>query len=876
MTDEGGYELNERHLESYADKRQGGETHEEAMTWFADMGLDVDGQVLQKAYEERTGKVWTDTSAKALIGDERSARPKWYSGGAAGKRWRYVRARMDHLPEETIDVVHRSSDKVVGLLDPPRPGVAIGTRGLVLGYVQSGKTTNFTAVAAKAADAGFQLVIVLAGIHNALRRQTQQRLWGQLVHDPANWWSGTIRSDFPAEANPPEALLSGRHKRGLLVVKKNVRVLEKLNDWLDRAGEGFRREHAILVIDDEADQAGIDVAPKDTYAGVHAQLRRLLSWGYENTSRVAYIGYTATPYANILTDTDAAGLYPGDFVVDLPRPDGYLGAERLFGSETEPGLDVIRDVPDVLDIDPDDEAPLLLPPSLQDAIDWFVLASAARRVIEDGWTNSSMLVHVSQLRANQLALKEPIQQHLRSLLEDVLQDKAATLDRLRATWETEAGRLAAAELGENAVGYDQLRAHLPETLRRLVEEPECPDPDGDLLPLVARSGVVVDNSLPQARRIAYPPTDDCGVTVIVIGGNTLSRGLTLEGLVCSYFSRTARAYDTLMQMGRWFGFRPGYGHLSRIWMTSELRGWFSDLTQVEAEIRADIRHLEAQGGMTPRDYALRVRTHPQMAITRASAMQHAKQAWASLGDQRLQMTRFNRHDEAWLRHNHDVAVDMLDKALDRGARVHKDAGRAFLLDVPQQLVRDFLAGFRTVDRNLDLRIDLITSWLDAEQEDGRLDRWNIGVIGVTEDRDPIPMGRLGSFRPVIRTHLGDDPDEPVGYIKALMAPRDERADHVADTSVTPMPPSGANRRGIDEPPLLLLYPIDPTSDPGPRSGDRTALGAVGPVVGVALVFPRSHREPVSYMTADLSSQIIEEPETDDPDANPDIPEDDDV
>lgn len=844
--------VNEHHLESYADRRQAGETHDEAMEWFEKMGIAAEGHALAAAYTERTGEVWSEPAAPALIGDERRDRHRWYAGGAAGTRWRFARSQMTKLDEDALGVVHRASDKVVGLLDRPAHDEAVQTRGLVLGYVQSGKTTNFTAVAAKAADAGFKLIVVLSGIHESLRRQTQRRLWDQLVHDPGAWWSGTIHSEFQAEANPPESLLSGKHQRGLLVVKKNVHPLGKVNEWLDLAGDGFRREACILVIDDEADQAGIDVAPQGVYTGVHEQLRRLLSWGFDGKSRVAYVGYTATPYANILTDTDAQGLYPGDFIVDLPRPDGYMGAERLFGNATEPGLAVIRPVADA-----DEE----LPDTLGDAIDWFVLATAARRVLDGKWQNSSMLVHVSQLRNAQLALRGPIIGHLTGLEAAWRQGDAQ--DPLREVWEAESAKVSAADLNETAVTFHQLAEHVEELLERLLTQPECPDPNDELGHLTARSGVIVDNSLPEAQRIAYPSVDDCAVSAIVIGGNTLSRGLTLEGLVCSYFSRTARAYDTLMQMGRWFGFRKGYAHLTRIWMTPELRGWFADLTEVEAEIRADIANLEKQAGRTPRDYAIKVRTHPAMAITRAAAMRSAVTAQAHLGDKRLQMTRFRRHDKEWLDHNRVAAANLLVKARDAGNELHRSDTRAFIAEVPVELVTAFLSEFRTVARNQGLRPDLIETWIEREQQSGRLGLWTVGVIGAAGAATTSTFDGYGTFRDVVRTHLPEGVEE-IGYIKALMGPGDHRQDTRHDPGLRADPSGGAARRGADEPPLLLLYPIAASSANPPE--DRESLGAVAPVTGLAVVFPASEGEAVDYMTADLAPDDIEEP--DDPEADP--------
>jgi hypothetical protein len=107
-----------------------------------------------------------------------------------------------------------------------------------------------------------------------------------------------------------------------------------------------------------------------------------------------------------------------------------------------------------------------------------------------------------------------------------------------------------------------------------------------------------------------------GVRLIAVGGNSLSRGITLEGLTVSYFLRNSKAYDTLLQMGRWFGYRDGYHDLTRIWLTAEAEGWYRHVTLATAELKRDFRRMRQQRA-TPREFGLRVRTHPDTLIITA-------------------------------------------------------------------------------------------------------------------------------------------------------------------------------------------------------------------------------------------------------------------
>ena len=554
----------------------------------------------------------------------------WYTGPEEGDEiWPRLRAKLESGSlSDVVDEIDKASTKVVAHLADPHIQ-SLKKRGLVVGYVQSGKTANYTAVMAKAADAGYRLFIVLSGLHNNLRRQTQVRLTSDLVdHDWAPLTSDV--ADFGNVLNGAAFLSKG--VISIAVVKKNQSRLRSLRNWLRDIPESIRRRVPVLLLDDEADQATPNsAAAREQLTRINQLVRQI--WAEIPTG--TYVGYTATPFANIFMDpNDEEELYPADFIIDLPRPDAYFGAERVFGREPlddaddpDPGLDMVRDVPD-------DDAELLKPPSkkdtresfdpelpgsLIDAVTWFLVATAIRRARGQRAAHSSMLVHTTHYVAPHFAMKD----RLNDLLEE-----------FRASWEQGNHSPFLTSFDNEATRAAEV-ATVPLPMWSQVEQ--------ELASVLRDVRVVVDNGSSDDRldynRVAngVPVAE----TVIAVGGGTLSRGLTLEGLVVSYFTRTSDTYDTLLQMGRWFGYRPGYEDLPRIWMQPSLAVEFKFLSLVEEEIRQDMHHMERMK-VTPREMGVRVRAHPgRLAIVARNKMHHADIVRVSYSGERLQTFIFD-------------------------------------------------------------------------------------------------------------------------------------------------------------------------------------------------------------------------------------------
>jgi hypothetical protein len=547
------------------------------------------------------------------------------------------------LVAATLD---RATDELLDLLGNPADARAWERRGLVMGDVQSGKTATYAALVCKAADAGYRMVILLTGMLENVRRQTQERLDEAFIGFDSSDFLGSAKlkhkrhigvglidgrrdgvvftsREHDFRKNAASALnvsLNALNEPVLVVTKKNKAVLERLATWL-RARNADRRgsiDLPMLLVDDEADNASINTKkdPNETTA-INKAIRDLLGL-FERSS---YVGFTATPFANIFVDPSSTDemlgddLFPRDFIHVLRPPDNYVGMDRLFpAAEDElrqpPLDDTIRTVDDAEDWLPGghkkDHEPGPMPDSLLTALRCFLLACAVRDLRAQrgepgrgGGIHRSMLVNVSRFTDVQNGVADAL--HLE--LEDVRRavrlhgglgsaraaDRSPEIAALARTFENE---------------FDNAGVAWPEVLDALHDA-------------IAPIRVQPVNQSTGAKSLDYRAmTAPPGVRVIAVGGNSLSRGLTLEGLSTSYFLRDARAYDTLLQMGRWFGYRDGYVGLCRLWLTEEARSWYEHVAEATGELKRDFARMKRRQA-TPREFGLRVRTHPDTLLITA-------------------------------------------------------------------------------------------------------------------------------------------------------------------------------------------------------------------------------------------------------------------
>ena len=724
----------------------------------------------------------------------------------------YLQAQPKWKPYQIASIAEESLRIISKTTPIGRP--RFQCRGLVVGYVQSGKTANFTAVAARAADVGYRLVIVLSGIHDSLRNQTQRRLNRELVDVGVDWIALTDEvTDF---TEPPVA--DGFTSTGtvLIVAKKITPILKRISSWLEKL-EGRLVDVPVLLIDDEADQASIntrgnrqdpsideeatpdsDTAPSRT----NELIRDILN----KCPRATYIAYTATPFANILIDPDASDskvgedLFPKDFVVQLPRPDGYTGTEELFGVSAQ-GRDVLRSVDnaDVSALKPRQRkkseavvahGPLDLPQSLCDALLTFALVGAIRLLRgQTDWPHT-MLVHVSQFQRDQLRIGEAINEQIRTWFHQEMAEPGV----LRQMMKSALDGLGVVELpaAESAV--------LDEGVINL-----------------ARMEVVVLNST-TGEELDYD--EKPGRQLVAVGGNRLSRGLTLEGLTVSYFLRTTSLADALLQMARWYGFRAGYDDLIRIWTTDGIAQWFVELALVEESLRDSITALN-KAGRRPDEMAIRMRAHSELLLTSKNKSKMLSEEARSWSGENPQTILFPMHDVAALTRNLESASALLHQYPPT-----QDAhGGAIVHDVPATDVALFLRQYQGHPNSIAFQGAALADWIMERVTVGELVNWTVFTANPQRERKVLLGGRTFGL---VRRSLQSD--ESIGI---LIDPRHEGVDlHGGPENYRLGAGFSAKAMRGDRPPtqgLLLLYPLDP----------EPLRAATQAVLGVALSLPRT-------------------------------------
>ena len=868
-------------------------------------GTELDSDALRRLVEADTAIFQDESVSLENPGDHQ----EWLTEAKADRTWefwdRYRRYLEDGraMPRDVVRKLDHSTDKILRRIeDPRRPGRWHRT-GLVVGQVQSGKTGNYIGLACKAADAGYRLIVILAGIHNSLRSQTQLRVDEGLLgfdtqyqtrYDGEQHGSRIGAGALPGAQRLPIGSLTTSNEKGdfgagvakntsqpiggsptILVVKKHVSILEYLRRWVIQVegvpatGPEEQRKvlsTPLLIIDDEADNASINTRNPDTEpSGVNAKIRELLN----SFSRSAYIGYTATPFANIYIDPDAdhsrfgADLFPDAFIETLMAPSNYFGPDRVFGLQTPdqdeddvPPLPVVRTVDDASGWMPDPHSrdwrpPRALPGSLTTAILSFVVSCAARRARGQSKAHNSMLVHVTRFSDVQNLVAESVQEHvdlLRDQLKDTYGATAATLEaQAQNLWDTD---------------------YVPTTARWPADEAprlSWTEVRSELLPALLRSEVKEINGRSQDA-LAYYDHRHTGLSVIAVGGNKLSRGLTLEDLTISYYLRASRAYDTLLQMGRWFGYRPLTEDLCRLFTTPDLVGAYAEIAARDHELRRDFEEMAALG-LTPRDFGLRVReSSRQLTVTAPNKMRNTQTVRFSFSADVTETTVMHIARQP-VDHNLKLTASFLEAIERAGASRHRDEllwSNAHGGDIIEKFLDQYVAHPKAHR----VRPKFIADYIRRCQSYGELTNWTVKMASNATEAHGytrIAEHRVGLIR---RSALNETDLSEHYSIRRLLSPRDELADlspgavRRAFDDTQRAARGKVNRRGEPLEPkiaggpqirrlrpatdgLLLLYPLVNPIEP-------TAT----PVVGFAVSFPRSpNAVAVEYRVNEIWSKL---------------------
>lgn len=860
----------------------------------------VDREELVRDLEARFN-VWI---GPATILDSFQDHIPWLPARRAEIKWRFWARYERYLEEEkgwapvTIRRIGELTDRILERLEEPSREGPWDRRGMVVGHVQSGKTANYAGLICKAVDAGYKLIIVLAGIHNSLRSQTQHRLdedflgfdtQRSLTFDQHSYRMGAGRlageqllivnsltssaddGDFSRKVANTVNIVPGGDPL-ILVVKKNASVLRNLFQWAlavrgqsdAMSGRTIVKDIPLLVIDDEADLASINTAPTCDENGnpipdyeataINREIRRILT----SFEQKAYVGYTATPFASVFIhpedvhDNLGPDLFPSSFIINLPVPTNYIGPTAVFGLASDPdsgtegqkGLEqLIRVVGDQEEWLPaghkKEDLPTTLPPSLKEAVRSFLLASAARTARGQGIHHKSMLVHVTRFTAVQAAIAELVKEEISTLRRRLEfgdgKSPHQIREELKALWDKD---------------IVSTFASMPEPI-----EPAVSWKDVEPLLFKEASKIEVRIVNGTARDVLdYYLHAKTGLSIIAIGGDKLSRGLTLEGLSTSYFLRASKMYDTLMQMGRWFGYRPGYLDVCRLYTSDELVSWYRHISFASEELRQEFDFMVA-AGRTPKDFGLRVRNHPAgLLITAANKLRHGTAVSLSYSGDISETVVFHKDREvldANIR-----AMSLFIHELGGQKKATRKQGNYIWSGVSAQSVVTLLEAFRTHPDSRKMRTGLLASYIKAQISRDELVEWTVALVSKDDDRSDkdgrFPLDDC-KVRLTVRTPSASASENY--SIGRLVSPRDEAIDlddaqfaealartpapsSEAKTAKSKKVPSGPAIREVRDKKkgLLLIYPLS-----------SKAAGTNLPPIGLALSFPGSKTaKPIQY------------------------------
>lgn len=877
--------------------------------------------------------------AQELVNDEDHI--PWLTERKPEIEWNYWdRYRTHMMPKIGVDPVSKLdeiTDRVLSHLEDPQREGAWDRRGLVVGHVQSGKTSNYTGLICKAADAGYKIIIVLAGLHKNLRSQTQIRLEeGFLGYDNTRGPNEGLKPVGVGLIDPSPLLrpdsVTNREDNGdfnkarastfainpggrplLFVIKKQKTVLQNLIDWVQWAHTNVDQETGkatvagipLLLIDDEADHASVNTNdgafdqngnpdPEHDPSTINGLIRKLLTLFQQKS----YIGYTATPFANIFiheqaeTEEEGPDLFPSSFIVSLPAPSDYFGPAHVFAVNEDDGEETlsrshryVREIEDHADSLEANETSgwvppkhknyhdvryhgeHVIPPSLRNAIHSFILATAIRRFRGQLKEHNSMLVHVSRFTSVQNAVKSQIESEVQALKRELRYGEVAggrlALDELEQLFNSDFAPTLNSSNNPDDAPIDW--SDLEDEVRTTVSIMQIKEINGS-------AGDILD----------YEQERDTGLAVIAVGGDKLSRGLTLEGLTVSYFLRASRMYDTLMQMGRWFGYRRGYEDVCRIFMTSDLREWFEKITIAAEELREEFDHMAAVRG-TPRNYGLRVRSHPVLMVTSRVKMRSGTPIKISFAGTISETVVFHRSEEV-IAANFEAA-EKLVRTIGRpdesdpirewsagGKNVWKNAH--LWHDVKASDVLSFLSTYKTHEDSVKANSNFLRQYIEKQVAVGDLLDWDIAIFsgqGRAEKICEVPIN-LVVRTPLERNLKVEEQKEAGKYvIGRLVSPRDETinlGDKEYDTALElaqkawnqdfardrhrgdkPQEPTGQSIRQTRDQGkgLLLLYPLDP---------DNVVMKHQDmPIIGMAISFPTSENATeIDYVVNNVFAQ----------------------
>ena len=822
-----------------------------------------------------------------------------FTNGFWGNYRQYLEEEKGFAPE-VVNKLDLLTDDILDNLFDPTLKIKVNKKGLVVGQVQSGKTANYTGLICKAADAGFGLIIVMAGIHNNLRSQTQIRIDESFLgfdtqhtraFDQKSIKIGVGQPGF-GKSNVAHSLTSSLEKGDftqgaanalglnfdtpdpiIAVIKKNPHVLKRIYQWLaaqaDEDTELGRviRNKSLLLIDDEADNASINISnDPERQSSINGWITQIINLFGKN----AYVGYTATPFANIFIPLDDQNLFPRNFIKNIPAPSNYIGPEKVFGfspleedEKSNSVLPIVNRINDYRDFVPDrhkkdDQKPSSLPESLKIAIRCFIITCAIRRLRGQTAVHNSMLIHVSRFVFWQNHIKELVYNQFIFYRRGIDQNDAVILNEFKSTFSQD----------EN--GYKSFV-----TVSQQIQDSELKNLDSQTQ--VHKWSEVLQHLNDAASRIEVKSIHGGsgealdyfdhknGLSVIAVGGNKLSRGLTLEGLSVSYYLRASRMYDTLMQMGRWFGYKGGYVDLCRLFTSRELNEWFCHITLASEELREEFDYMSDIAGSTPEQYALKIRTSPDgLMISAINKMRNAITVQISWAGRLVESYEFKK--DISVIDNNFINTQKFIASLPAFKKPRPNTAFVWY-DIPAEQVITFFEGIQSVENLKKAEPKKIIQFINAQLKNNELIEWRIALMSKPNAKNNSVLnvnGEENSIGQWVRTEDGSErnSNEQIYYLRKshIISPWDEFIDFTDEEKekalritnerrkqpgLASYPKGQIIRNEMRDPkkPLLLIYLLDTK-----ESLEFYPLqDGTNPFVGYAISFPKSNfNAPVSY------------------------------
>lgn len=806
---------------------------------------------------------------------DNSGHIEWYEEWAKEslentRRWTAYNALLSRKgwSSNVRDTLNKETSRIVDLMgDPNKPG-AWARRGLVIGEVQSGKTATYIGVLNKALDAGYQFVVILGGHTNDLRKQTQERVDSDLVGKDSSLLGNhidqngefqnqrigigkenldlrtqvltTVDSDFNRNSKIATTGITIGGDPMVAIIKKRAQTIKNLRTYLQRQSEDGIIDESIAVIDDEADWASVNTRRGNEAAAVNREIRALLNVA----KRSSYMAITATPFANILIDHENADdLFPRNYIRALNAPSNYQGVETYLTNDARSSK------PEVLQVDVDDVLSVLpfrhkrnatfpeVPSSLREAIATFILASAIRRARGHVGKPSSMMINISRFNGVQKIIHQTVGQYIVNL-NNIIQAgiELGTINQPREVQELRA-TLAIRYPNIEDTNWPDLVPHFKDVLHELTVELI----NGTTM--AKRKKMLDEYSREDLEAYEAKPK-------IFIGGNILARGLTLEGLVVSYYLRKTAAADTLLQMGRWFGYRPGYEDLVRIWTDEEIISHFEYAAEISASLRRSIRTMNDKK-LTPEQFGLAIEQHPESF--RITALNKSRNAEEIVQDVRV----FGHVFESYmLPRNHELlmnnvkAAGVLANTLAHEFSDCKESTSAIAnvwRRVPVSVVKEFLSEFKghAADPYFGTtnRPD-INKLVDALEDTAGIEEWNIAFIGGQSEKT-MEFGSSGTVRINMADRNKfeqDTSDESIQFGNRRVSTANDLFNSLSSEEIERLKEAGLEKQrsqqnvidNVLQNPTLMIYGVDGTY----RDTDGQPIGT--DIVASVVAFP--HRE----------------------------------